>query len=396
MPDSWADDDRTDPERATSHPRRFQRRILVWAGQVVVGSLFGAALGIALATSHTPSQLAFSSDGRTLVGSVNGYFWSEPNDPISSYGVIKVWDVATGETLSRIVGSASWLRSFAISPDGSTLALADDSPSIDLWDLGQGTRKGVLSGHTGNIRQVAFAPSGTILASSSHDGEVRIWDQATSRSRLTMHVDEYGAFGLMFAPDGNTLVTNDADNVQFWDASDGRLVKQVDGYPDSSHRGRYALGFLGFSEDGKNFLLARHEGRHGQRVAVLDGATGAEKFVIKPWSRLLVLSPDSRAIVVGDRSGNVSLLDATSGRTLLQPDGLRGEVRCVAFSSDGKLLAAGDDGGRVRVWETSTGKLRSSISADDPFRRWGLTAVVSLVWAAATIRQRLPRPHSET
>jgi WD40 repeat protein len=388
MHDDWIDLHQASPERATTHRVRFQRRILMWTGQVVLGCIFGAALGIALATSHTPGQLAFSSDGLTVIGSVNGYFWSEPNDPLSSYGVIKLWDVATGETLNRIVGPAKWLRSFTLSPDGSSLAMAGDSPSIELWDLGQGIRKGILSGHLGNIREVAFSPSGTILASTSHDGEVRIWDLATGQSRLTIHVNEYGADGLIFAPDGKTLVTSDWDNVLFWDVNAGRLMKQVDGYRESSPKGRYALRFLGYTDEGKNFLLSRHEGRHGQIVTILDGATGIEKFAIKRSSHLLALSPDGRAIAVGDRSGNVSLLDAFSGRVLLHPEGLKGEVRCITFSTDGKWLAAGDDGGRVCLWETGTGKLRTSITAGDPLRRWGLTMVVILAWLTLKIRHR--------
>jgi WD40 repeat protein len=388
MFDEWIDHHQTVPERATTHQLRSRQRLLMGIVQFVLACLIGSVLGITLGTSQSPSQLGFSSDGRTLIGSVNGYVWSEPNDPISSYGVIKVWDVATGAALKRFVGPANWLRTFSISPDGSTLAMAGDSPSIELWDLNLGTRKGILSGHLGNIREVAFSPSGTILASSSHDGEVRIWDLTTGQTRLKIHVNEYGADQLMFAPDGKTLVTSDWKNVQFWDMNDGRLIKQVDGYRESSPMGRYALCFVGYTDEGKNFLLSRHGGRHGQIVTLIDGATGVEKFAVSRSSRRLALSHDGRAIATGDRSGHVSVLDASSGQTLLQLEGLKGEVRCVAFSTDGQCLAAGDDGGRVCLWDTSTGKLQTSITAGDPLRRWGLTVIVVLVWAIVTIRRR--------
>ena len=388
MFDDSIDHHQIGPERATTHRLRLRQRLLMGTVQFVLGCLFWAMGGIALVTSHTPDQLAFSSDGRTIIGSVNGYFWSEPNEPLSSYEVIKLWDVATGKTLNRTVGPGKYLRSFSISPDGSTLAVAVDSPSIELWDLGQGTRKGILSGHLGNIREVAFSPSGTILASSSHDGEVRIWDLRTGQTRLMIHVNENGADRLMFAPDGKTLVTSDWDNVQFWDVNDGRLMKQMDGYRESSPRGHYAQRFLGYTDQGKNFLLSRHEGRHGQIVTILDGATGVEKFAVKRSSHRLALSPDGCAIAVGDRSGHVSVLDASSGRALLQPEGLKSEVRCITFSTDGQWLAAGDDGGRICLWETGTGKIRTTITAGDPVRRWGLTVVVILAWLTLKIRRR--------
>ena len=106
------------------------------------------------------------------------------------------------------------------------------------------------------------------------------------------------------------------------------------------------------------------------------------------------ISPDGRAIAIGDWSGAVSTLDVNSGRTLLRfrSRGLRSEVRDLAFSGDGRLLAAADEGSEVRVWETATGRLRTSISTEEPIRRWGLPVAAILVWAAATLWLRRGNP----
>jgi WD40 repeat protein len=152
--------------------------------------------------------------------------------------------------------------------------------------------------------------------------------------------------------------------------------------------------FLGYTDQGKNLLMSRHEGRHGPIVTILDGATGTDKFAIKRSSHRLALSHDGRAIATGDQSGHVSLLDASTGRVLLQPEGLKSEVRCVAFSTDGQWLAAGDYGGRICLWETGTGKLGMTIAAGNPLRRWGLTVVVIPGWVALKVRQRY-RPNQQ-
>ena len=119
--------------------------------------------------------------------------------------------------------------------------------------------------------------------------------------------------------------------------------------------------------------------------SVHDGTTQAERFAIKPTSRLLLLSPDKRMVAVAGReSGAVSLLDAGSGRELVRAKGLTAVTESLAFSRDGKSLAGADDQGRVCVWDTSTGKPRASFSAADPFRRWGPMTVAILVSALAT------------
>ena len=284
---------------------------------------------------------------------------------------------------ATLTGPALWLRSIAISADGSTLAVAGDSRSIELWDMRRGLRSGVLAGHAQHVSEVAFAPSGAILASASSDGEIRLWDVARKTNRLVIRVDQYGARDLCFTPDGQTLAACDLKGVRFWSASDGHLVKEIRGE---------RLGLLGFADGGRNFLVFERRGRHGQVKAVLDGATQSERFVARAMSLSLPkLSPDSRAIAFGDWSGSVSVVDAVSGRELVKAVGLKGDIRCLAFSPDGKLLAAGDEGGTVCVWDAGTGKLRTRFGCYSLARHWSPPAAAIVVFGLATLRLRRRR-----
>jgi WD40 repeat protein len=115
------------------------------------------------------------------------------------------------------------------------------------------------------------------------------------------------------------------------------------------------VGFLGFSGSGHDCLLTRITGRHGSAGSVLEGATQAERFALRPTSRLLLLSPDKRSIAVEQWSTTVSILDAAKGRMLVRAEGLEDAARCLAFSPDSSALAAGDDGGRVCIWDAGSG-----------------------------------------
>jgi WD40 repeat protein len=355
--------------KATENPWQPLRHPLVRIVQVT--ALFAAAAMLVMVTViPTAHSLAFSKDGRKLLGTVNGYGWPMP------YGGISVWEASTGKRLAHFDGAGGWWRAIAVSPDGSTIAAANDSPIIDLWDLKRGTKIGTLTGHRGDVLWVGFDPTSGTLASTSVDGEVRLWDVANKRSKIAFRVDEYGAQDVTFTPDGTTLATAHREGIRFWSAADGHLVNEIRGD---------RIGFLGFSGVGQDCILLKIVGRHGAVGAVLDGAKQTERFKVRPTSRLLALAPDKRMIAASHLSGAASILDAASGRVLAPAQGLTGSANSLAFSRDGKMLAGSDDGGGVCVWDTSTGRLRARFSAVDPLRRWGPLAAAVLVSMTATI-----------
>jgi WD40 repeat protein/DNA-binding SARP family transcriptional activator/class 3 adenylate cyclase len=63
-------------------------------------------------------------------------------------------------------------------------------------------------------------------------------------------------------------------------------------------------------------------------------------------------------------SGMIDIRDPETGESVLAFKGHDGDINDVAFSPDGSRLASTGDDGRLKVWDTSTGQLISSLSAD--------------------------------
>ncbi|MGW2399670.1 nSTAND1 domain-containing NTPase [Kitasatospora sp. NPDC001664] len=277
------------------------------------------------------SEAAFSPDGRTLA--------TADND-----GRARLWDVTTGRVTAVLVGTA---RAVAFSPDGRLLATAADNNTTRLWDVATGATTTVLAGHTNDVVELAFSPDGRTLATASWDHTARLWDVATGATTaiLTGHTNEL--FALAFSPDGRTLATGSYDRtVRLWDVTTGRTTAVLTGHAND-------VFDVAFSPDGRTLASAGRD--HTTRLwdvashattAVLTGHTSAVDSV--------AFSPDGRTLATTSHDHTARLWELATGRTTAVLTGHTEIVTSVAFSPDGRTLATAGSDGTARLWNVAT------------------------------------------
>ena len=142
-------------------------------------------------------------------------------------GMGEVWNLQRKErvrywsTGAKVTGAPPFS---ALSPDGSTLAVAlDSNASLRLWNLATGQER-LLAQTLTSCLALAFSPDGQRIAGGSNDGSIWIWNLQTFQqvARFQAHNGRGRAdlwvVGLAFLPDGNTLISSTSETVRVWHA----------------------------------------------------------------------------------------------------------------------------------------------------------------------------------
>jgi RNA polymerase sigma factor (sigma-70 family) len=309
---------------------------------------------------HSVWATAFSPDGRTLAAR-------------AFPGTVVLWDVTTGrEVAAPPDGHRDGITQALFTPDGRTLATAGRDATIRLWDPATARERLVLSGHQGWVQALAVSPNGKTLASSALDDTVRLWNVATGKElhRLKGHGKSGDLRAVAFTGDGQLLISFGADwQLRVWEIPTGKQRFQgelrltgVSELPDDTEPerreaelGRRATLFhVMLAPDGRRLVLVGPDATH-----VVEGTTGREITTLPthPFDDCWAISADGRVIALAPDDKHGVLVDLASGEDIVRLENL-GSARFLAFSPDGRHLAATPAGGRgtIGIWDVRTGR----------------------------------------
>ncbi len=376
--------------------------------------------------------VAFSADGK-------GFATSEPPAEMGKPWTVKVWDLEAGKVRSVPGYLSIALSVLAFSPDGRLLVGGlNDGSKFFLWDADTG--KPAWKDRSVQASALAFSPDSTTLALCCA-GAVTLYDSHTGQKLRDMaRTDECDR--LLFSPDGKRLAGSNWRNIYLWDASTGKRLggpdESVD-VVDLSHDGKtlalrvispekgqvvriidlttgkdrcvvdlpsgFSFGSGVLAADGRTFATRVAPGGGHGYLGVWDVSTAAARklpagqdvggshwvfspngntlvslhthepaFVLwstKDWkSRVeklpqdilgkcggLAISPDSKTLAIGTTEKGLLLFDLDTGKqrkSLVGPK--MGHEDPLAFTRDGKHLLGGETNWLGRIWDVETGK----------------------------------------
>lgn len=117
--------------------------------------------------------------------------------------------------------SAFLIEDFALSPDGSRLAVAHADARVRIWHLDRLEIERTLSSPTEgsvNISDVSYLPGSERIATVGGDLTVRLWDAVTGNLLAVHHGHDRPILTVAAAPEGRWLYTGGSGGrVRFWD-----------------------------------------------------------------------------------------------------------------------------------------------------------------------------------
>jgi WD40 repeat protein len=312
----------------------------------------GKELASLEAHSGSVRAVAFSADGKTLVTG-------------GSDRVVKVWDADTRTLKHTLKGHRGSVRAVAVSVDGKVVASGGEDSMVRIWDPVEGKELFALRGHTDPVAYVAFAAPRTVVSGGT-DGTIRTWDAAAGSAQTVLFAHQGGLTGLCALPGRLGLVSVGEDKiVKLWRPDAPGPVRLFTG-----HTG--VVQSTAFSPDGKRFVSCGNWPEGDKTIRVWEVETGTEllKITRSDQTGMALFSPDGKYILSASSSGDVFLLDATTGKELKRFRGHTDWANGLAYSSDGKhFLSSGSDN-TVRYWDVETGReLRRFEGHTDSVRR---------------------------
>jgi len=336
-----------------------------------------------LRTADTLWALAFSPDGTRLAG--------------AGFNVgAKIWDLNSTNAPVTLSGHQFKTWGISFSPDGTRVVTTGSDRTLQIRSLEALDRATVLEGHDDEVWWAAWSRDGRRLMTAGKDMTLRLWPaEAHAEDLEVAHTKEYAA---MFSDDGTRLLTIEArrtpPRVCLRDAHTGKELMCVEhrfaaAFAPRAHdvlvlndgEGRLerwsagtqalaaATALANFpSEKVMNFAFAPDVTalatvtKSGTRVwRVSDGALIAGPLPLGGSGPQVALSPGGRHLAVGFAAPyHVHLHDLVLPRRFVLTNHTE-EVKGLAFSPDGALLASASVDRFVRLWSTADGSPRAEL-----------------------------------
>jgi WD40 repeat protein len=323
------------------------------------------------------TSLAWSPDGKRLaVGSVSGQVaiydaaegkaihlfaqahadgcdaiaWRPDGNALATAGrdgTWKLWNAEDGKLLVEHEAGAMWAEHLAWSPKpigdrGHLLALGAGT-TLSLW-----TEKGEASGEAikmpkKNVTDLAWIMGGTSLAVATST-EIMVRDHAIENDTPRVFRSRDPILNMAFSPSGKWLMTGNQDcSVHVWN-TDGDTEMHMRGFAAKVRQLAWHRSSRWLATGG------------GLTISVWDcsgrGPEGRTPLLLE-WHAdqisALQYQPEGDWLASGARDGSIAIWSPTQRQNQISRAKISSGVTRVAWSPDGKLLAATGEGGEVQV-----------------------------------------------
>ena len=285
-----------------------------------------------------------------------------------------------GALMQTLRGHTAGVLAVAITPDGQRLLSGSADKSVRLWDLKTGEELTRFDGHSASVGGLAITPDGKLAVSGSMDRTLRIWDlcsgrlvkllqghhEGTPRYARSMaaadaplkpqHGHSAGIMRIAMSADGTRVISCGwGGEVCGWSIPDGRQI-----FSTSAMYG--TANDVAISSRGDSAVVAFNDQRIGMLALSGNGAVEWRDFFSGHDSRVNCVAwlPDGNSFVSGSTDRTVRQWKA--GTCVRELKGHNSAVSSICVTQDGATVCSGSADQTIRIWDTHSGELRAILS----------------------------------
>jgi WD40 repeat protein len=274
------------------------------------------------------------------------------------------------------MGHAGKVHNLIFTPDGSRVISISEDKTIRIWNAGTGElvkkfEMMIGDGFEGMLYASALSPNGKLLAvagyqvSSEKENYIAIIDIDKGQQIATAIGHSDVIYSLSFNGSGKYLASGSADGtVKVWKLENSPVVQAVADLPIGM-----AVSSLSFNPRSQDLAVAG-EGRDVLLFPLGGLDKGETKFVPKPLKKhkgqlnKLAYSPDGAYLASSSFANELIVWNSTGG-IVKEFDKIRVPINALAFSFDGKILAALDVEGKGASYSMPAGTKLVDFTAHD-------------------------------
>lgn len=263
---------------------------------------------------------------------------------------VVITDLGTGELLARIEGDGEVLTVISLTPSATHLIACSRSLSMRIYTLQQledgsplinATLMKTLKPHTTPVITAVIDRTGTLLATGGADGVVKIWDIRGGYVTHTFHGHAGVISALHFFETPFQVSRPESENIK---KKRSRSDLQGDANDTDGRDNTAAFRLASGSEDGK---IRIWDLTKRKSIATLDSHVSVV--------RGLDYSVNGNILVSASRDKTTIVWDARTWKLKKVIPVLEG-IEAVGFIEDASFIYTGGETGRLRIWNTKTGR----------------------------------------
>lgn len=307
-----------------------------------------------------------------FAGPVTCLSWSPDGNSVlyNQAGEVRVWNVESGQDRDLLWTTTNWnnIGDFEFSPDGSLVAIgggaAGETGELRVYQVQDKELLASSEDFHDMVTSVSWSPDSSKIAAASYDHSIGVWslsldDSSSNPERLIQKSKLEGharaVLDICFTNDGDRLVSCGSDrSIKLWDLESGEVQRSLSNHTDRilSLAPRPTQFF-----NGSSLPFTCASASDDQTVRVWQPVIGRMVRIVRGHqaNTLKVLwDPAGQYIYSSDSDGVIRCIDGSSDQILSETRTGMDWIYSMAFSPDGKKLAAADWLGVVQVWRVDS------------------------------------------